>query len=95
MKLTVTETAVAYFKRDWNAREGDNVRIFVRYGAGISPQGSFSLGIVKEPPQAIGASNVNEGILFFVNESDAWFFDGKDLTVDYDAELDELLTVPL
>ncbi|MDU6523206.1 MAG: iron-sulfur cluster biosynthesis protein, partial [Enterococcus sp.] len=32
--------------------------------------------------------NVN-GMLFFIEEADEWFFKGYDLVVDYDEELDE------
>jgi uncharacterized protein YneR len=93
MKLTVSEAALAYFQNDWRAKSGDSVRIFARYGAGISPQGSFSLGIAIEPPQVVSAAYEIAGILFYISESDAWYFDDKNLTVDYDQPTDELVTI--
>lgn len=30
-----------------------------------------------------------DGILFFIDEADEWFFKGYDLEVDYDETLDE------
>ena len=33
---------------------------------------------------------VKDGITFFIEESDLWFFKGHDLSVEYNEQIDEL-----
>ena len=41
-----------------------------------------------EPERPIVEQTI-DGLLFFIDEADEWFFKGYDLTVDYDETLDE------
>ena len=49
----------------------------------------FSIGMSVELPEHPVKKEVIEGILFFIDEADEWFFKGYDLEVDYDETLDE------
>lgn len=70
-------------------KEGDQVRFFVRYGGCSNVQKGFSLGVSKDEPQQIGVSAEKDGITFFVEESDVWYFDGHDLLVTYNESAEE------
>lgn len=43
---------------------------------------------VDKPERPIVEQTI-DGLLFFIDEADEWFFKGYDLTVDYDETLDE------
>ncbi|NPC92915.1 hypothetical protein HOO54_11920 [Bacillus sp. WMMC1349] len=83
MNLNMNKEALQWYKKELDLEQGDHIRFFVRYGGCSSVQKGFSLGISKDEPQRIGASLEVDGITFFVEESDIWYFDGHDLLVTY------------
>lgn len=91
MKISVTPSALAWFQTEWGFHEGDNVRFFARYGGSSTVQDSFSMGIMKEEPKHIAISTIETGITFYLEQDDIWYLDGKDLTVNYSPEKDEIL----
>ncbi|WCK54420.1 HesB/YadR/YfhF family protein [Aneurinibacillus sp. Ricciae_BoGa-3] len=90
MKISIKKTAMEWFKNELGATEGSSCRFFVRYGGCSTVQSGFSLGVSLEEPQVVGSSVHEEGILFFIEKEDLWYFDGNDLIVDYDDARDEL-----
>lgn len=89
MKITLTPEALAWFKDDMIVEKGDYVRFFVRYGGCSTVQKGFSLGVEKQKPIQIGSQIEEDGIIFYVEEEDLWYFDGHDLEVDFNKEYDE------
>jgi len=89
LELHVTEKAVEWYKEELLVDEGMTIRFFVRYGGvgGLVP--GFSIGVKVEEENQPHVSVVVDGITFFVSEEDAWYFDGKDLHVTYDEQLEE------
>lgn len=79
MKLTVTDAAVHCFTKEWDYKQGDFVRIFVRYSGG--GEDAFAFGIMKADHQGMVISHEAGGITFFMVENDTWYLDGKDLTI--------------
>ncbi|WP_028562579.1 hypothetical protein [Paenibacillus pinihumi] len=57
MKLIVTDAAVNCFREEWDYREEDNVRIYVRYSGG----GSYTQALRLYPRTGSG---YYEGILY-------------------------------
>jgi uncharacterized protein YneR len=90
VKISVKKTAIDWFKNELGATEGSSCRFFVRYGGCSTVQSGFSLGVSLEAPDVIGTSVNEEGIQFFIEKEDLWYFDGNDLIVDYNAARDEL-----
>ncbi|MGD6816035.1 HesB/YadR/YfhF family protein [Metabacillus sp. 84] len=89
MKIKVKDQAAKWYQEELRLETGDSVRFFVRYGGASKIQKGFSLGIVKEEKEEAGVSTEAEGIKFYVNEQDLWYFDGNDLIVDFDTERNE------
>ncbi|MBD1379349.1 HesB/YadR/YfhF family protein [Metabacillus arenae] len=89
MKITISEKAFNWYKDELSLNSDDNVRFFVRYGGCSTVQKGFSLGVAKDEPEEIGSDVNLNGIKFFVEDSDIWYFDGQDLFVDFDEELME------
>ncbi|MBB6452802.1 uncharacterized protein YneR [Salirhabdus euzebyi] len=89
MKLQVEERAVNWYKEELELEENDYLRFFVRYGGvgGIVP--GFSLGVSPSKPVDPIAEVTENGITFYVEQKDEWYFDNTDLVVNFDEALDE------
>lgn len=90
MKITIQTPAIQWFKQEMGAKEGDSVRFFVRMGGCSTVQSGFSLGVCMEKPHTVGVSTIVDGITFFIEQEDLWYFDHTDLIVDYNADTHEI-----
>ncbi|MBM7646162.1 uncharacterized protein YneR [Scopulibacillus daqui] len=90
MSLTVTPEAVSWFKEEWDFNEGDQIKLFVRYGGDSTIHAAFSMGIAKEEPKEIGISTTVDGITFYIEKDELWYLDSRHLTVDYNQEKDDI-----
>lgn len=79
MKIMVTNVAIDCFQKEWEYCAGDFIRIFVRYTGG---EDAFAFGITKDDPQNIAAYYIEGGITFFIEETDIWYLDNRNLTID-------------
>ncbi|MDQ0268613.1 HesB/YadR/YfhF family protein [Cytobacillus purgationiresistens] len=89
MNISISDKALKWYKDEMLLDEGDFLRFFARYGGVSQVQDGFSLGISNEAPVDSIVSIDKNGIHFFIEEKDLWFFDGHDLTVEYDEKLSE------
>lgn len=89
MDVKIDANALNWYKDELDLQNGDYVRFFVRYGGCSAVQQGFSLGVAKDRPQHIGVSTEVEGITFFIEEQDVWYFDDHDLVVGYSTSLEE------
>lgn len=85
MKLNVTEEAAKWYKKELDLNDGDSVKFFGKvYGVN-----GFSIALaVMEPSRPLTQSEVN-GITFYVEKSDSWFFEDVDLNITLDKDLNE------
>jgi uncharacterized protein YneR len=89
MKIHLSDRAKQWFKDEMDVEKGDYIKFYVRYGGSSPLHDSFSLGVTKEEPITVGEKVEVDGITYFVEEKDLWFFDGHDLHVEFDETLDE------
>ncbi|MFG6114996.1 HesB/YadR/YfhF family protein [Halobacillus sp. MO56] len=89
MNIEVTEQAAKWYQDELELESEVSLRFLVRYGGSGGLQPGFSLAIQLEEPGEPHASTEVNGITFFVEESDAWYFDDKSLKVDYNSTWDE------
>jgi uncharacterized protein YneR len=89
MNIHISEDALQWFKDEMLVNEGEYVRFYVRYGGSSPLHDSFSLGVNKEEPIEAGELIEVDGRSFFVEERDLWYFDGHDLHVGFNQELEE------
>ncbi|GEN55919.1 hypothetical protein GCM10012290_04470 [Halolactibacillus alkaliphilus] len=90
MNISLTQPALHWFKREMNLEKGQFVRFYVRFG-GYATNNGFSIGLTMndtpiEPAATLKASELT----FFIEQKDAWFFDGKDLKVKYSRTKQEI-----
>lgn len=85
----MTDEAFSWYKDELDLKEQTSIRFFVRYG-GIGGQvPGFSLGISEAEPENLHTSTNMNGIIFFIEEDDLWYFEGKDLIITLDEQLQE------
>lgn len=90
MKIALTDEALQWFKHEMEVEPGDTIRFYARYGGSSPFHEGFSLGMTREEPIAIGAEAVIDGVTYYIDEKDLWFFNDHNLHVDVDPSLDEL-----
>ncbi|WP_332694656.1 HesB/YadR/YfhF family protein [Halalkalibacter lacteus] len=91
MNIQITKPALQWFKDELDIKEeGEYIRFFARYGGCGSIQSGFSLGVSQEQPSIIGSQEVVDGITFFIEEEDLWYFKGLDLKVKYSRKNEEI-----
>lgn len=90
MKILISTDAMNWFHKEMDAVKGDNIRFFARYGGSSPLHEGFSLGVTKDTPFEPAVTYKVEDILFFIEETDEWYFDGHDLYVELDTQKEEL-----
>ncbi|ULT55880.1 HesB/YadR/YfhF family protein [Neobacillus drentensis] len=91
MKIDLSNTAIHWFKEEVDLKNGDKVRFYVKIYGSSPVQEGFSLAFtVDNEPIDIAVKTEKEGLTFFIEGADLWFFNGHDLHVDYNKEIDEL-----
>lgn len=88
MNIQVSEKAAEWYKDEYNVEEAA-FRFFVRYGGMGGHIPGFSLGINLENPVKMHTSTTINGLQFFVEESDVWYFEDKDLFITFDEQQNE------
>lgn len=89
MALTITPAAHDWYKEELGLTSGDSIRIFGKYGGSTNVHVGFSTGInMISPVDALSQTEV-EGITYFTESSDEWFFANFGLLVDIDPILNE------
>lgn len=91
MKIQISKDAAAWYKQELGLKNGDYVRFFARYGGCSTVQSGFSLGVSNEEPTDVGVKVIEDGITFYIEEKDLWYFDDHDLMIDYQVKHEEPL----
>jgi uncharacterized protein YneR len=89
MNIQINPEAAVWYKKEFNLKNGDFVRFFVRYGGCSTVQSGFSLGVSDEEPVDMSVKADQDGITFYIEEKDIWYFDENDLIVDFESDLQE------
>ncbi|MBD3107328.1 HesB/YadR/YfhF family protein [Bacillus sp. AGMB 02131] len=89
MKIIISDEAARWYENELSLKSGDYVRFFVRYGGNSTIQTGFSLGLAIEKPLSLGAIYKENGINYFIEEADLWYFDSKDLLIQFDQAVSE------
>lgn len=89
MKLTITPKAQEWFKKELKLADGQGIKFYGKVYGKTQVHDGFSVGMSVDTPESpLIEENVN-GMMFFVEEADEWFFKGYDLVVNFDEKLDE------
>jgi uncharacterized protein YneR len=90
MELTITDEAVDWYINEMELQKGTSIKFFVRYGGCGGVQPGLSLGVALDTPNEPIVKVESKGILFFVEEKDAWYFDQHNLHIEYNSVYNEV-----
>ncbi|EOH96892.1 hypothetical protein UAY_02624 [Enterococcus moraviensis ATCC BAA-383] len=89
MKLTITPRAQQWFKDEVGVTSDSGIRFYGKIYGKTDVHEGFSIAMSVEAPDQPLVKEVIDGVTYFIEETDDWFFKGYDLSVDYDDEKDE------
>jgi uncharacterized protein YneR len=84
MNIIINDAAAGWYESEMDLASGGFLRFFARYGGVSTVQQGFSLGVSKDEPDHIGVKTEKNGITYYIEDKDIWYFDGHDLIVDLD-----------
>ncbi|MFJ5766426.1 HesB/YadR/YfhF family protein [Lysinibacillus sp. NPDC093210] len=90
MNIALTDEALQWFKNEMEVETGDTIRFYARYGGSSPFHEGFSLGMTREEPFEIGVQTKIDGVTYYIDEKDLWFFNDYNLHIDVDKQLYEL-----
>lgn len=89
MKIEISEEAAEWYKKELQLSDGNFLRFFPRYGGVGGNIPGFSIGINTNKPIDLQTKTVFQGITFYIEKEDEWYFEDKNLIIEYDATLKE------
>jgi uncharacterized protein YneR len=91
MTIRISSSALIWFKEEVGMTTGDKVKFYPQIYGSSPVQGSFAIGFsVDNTPIDMVVKTEIEGLTFYIESTDLWFFDEHDLQVDYNEKRDEL-----
>lgn len=88
-KITLTPAASNWFQTALDLTPGNGIRFYGRVYGATNAHTGFSAAMSRcDYPTLPVVDEVIDGIHYYIQESDNWFFNGLDLQVDYDEQLD-------
>lgn len=89
MKIRMSDQVFQWYKEELSLTKGDFIRFYIRYGGLNSFIKGFSLGMDKDTPEQTHTKIEKDGITFFIEDSDTWYFDDKDLLIEFNNQSGE------
>ena len=89
MNIKISDLAAAWYEQEMDLSSGDYVRFYVRYGGHSSIQQGFSLGLSNDPPVDLAIKTDKNGIIYYIEEKDIWYFENYNLSIEYNEKKNE------
>ncbi len=90
MKITISDSASKWFQDEMGLSAGNGVRFYGKVYGSTPVHEGFSLALTRDDhPHDIYSQTIKDGISYYINQGDEWFFKGYDFGVDYDPNKDK------
>jgi Uncharacterized protein conserved in bacteria len=89
MNIKITDRALEWFKKEVELQAGFGIRFFGKIYGNTQVHDGFSVGMSVDHPENPMFEETIDGLLFFAEETDDWFFKGLEMVVDFNEDLDE------
>ncbi len=86
MKIHISNEAANWYKDELVLQNGDFVRFFARYGGFSTVHQGFSLGLSNDKPEDVGVQLEVNGVTYFIEDRDLWYFDENDFYIDFNTK---------
>lgn len=88
MNIELTNNALKWFEEELSLDKGEYIRFHVKYGGSSPTQHGFSLAFNRQSPIDTGFEVEKNGVIYYVESEDLWYFDGHDLHIDVEDYLE-------
>lgn len=89
MNIIASKQASEWFKRETGVGNGRGVRFSVKVYGHSPIHDNFSLAMEINTPSRPAVQATHFDVMYYIEENDAWFFNGYDLEIGYDEKKDE------
>ena len=91
MMIHIEQEAYKWFETEFHLPKPYHIRLYPQYaGMGTQHRG-FSLAFALEEPTIAETEQTMDGITFYVESNDAWFFDHTNVDIKYCSESEEIV----
>lgn len=91
MHISIDEKAASWFTKEFEITKPFSIRMFPQYAGFGQKHKGYSLAFSAETPANIGFTKEIDGITFFVEGNDVWFFEDTETLLSTDLLQNELL----
>lgn len=91
MQITITEPAHNWFVEEYDLEEGDAIRFLGKLYGKTEVHDNYSVGTQVAQPQEPLAQTKMNGITYFAEQYDEWFFSGYDFIIDYEKNTNDII----
>lgn len=88
MEITISSKAQKWYQDNLELVPGDGIHFYGKVYGKTNVHEGFSLAFSKAKPQQPYYQVQYDGISYFYNDEDVWFFEGLNLAIEYDAQTD-------
>ncbi|NRD78322.1 hypothetical protein HPT25_13200 [Bacillus sp. BRMEA1] len=90
MFISIDEKAISWFKKEFDIINPASIKMYPQYAGFGEKHKGYSLAFSIELPDNIGFAKEMNGIQFFVESNDVWFFEDAETYLSVNEHTDEL-----
>ncbi|MEH7093533.1 HesB/YadR/YfhF family protein [Neobacillus vireti] len=90
MFISIDEKAALWFMREFEMKKPINIRLFPQYAGFGEKNKGFSLAFSAEQPENVGYTQEMNGITFYVEGNDIWFFEDTETYLSFNEVIEEI-----
>ncbi|MEH7334315.1 hypothetical protein V7161_16845 [Neobacillus drentensis] len=90
MLISIDEKAARWFTKEFEFNKPFSIRMFPRYAGFGQQHKGYSLAFSVETPEDIGFTKEINGITFYIDGNDVWFFENTETYLSVNDLIDEL-----
>ena len=93
MTIAIDQNAYKWFEREFDTPKPFYIRLYPQYAGFGDKNKGYSLAFALETPAIVAQQQVIDGITFFVESNDTWFFEKTDVEIKYSETEQEIFTL--
>jgi uncharacterized protein YneR len=90
MLISIDQGAAKWFSKEFEINKPFNVRMFPQYSGFGEKHKGYSLAFSAEAPSNMGYTQEVNGINFYIEGNDVWFFEDTETLLSFNEQLDEI-----
>lgn len=91
--ISIDDKAFKWFENEFQAAKPFSIRLYPQYAGFGEKNKGYSLAFSLEDPFICCEKQERDGITFFVESNDKWFFDETQIEIKFNDDLKEIFTM--